>query len=97
MNTSDVRNMESGQWLYWAVAVPMTAAVVFLGLLWTGELRKIVRWVQSFGPHQHSYQPLPEDTYYDNYGPRTVGTSTPAFTQAGPAAPVFGRRCLYAR
>ena len=32
MNTNDIRNMEQGQWLFWAVAAPVTAAVVFIGL-----------------------------------------------------------------
>ncbi|KAI0097925.1 hypothetical protein GGR51DRAFT_577712 [Nemania sp. FL0031] len=70
MNTSDVRDMEQGQWIYWAVAVPVTAVVIFLGLLWTGELGNIVRWVQSFGPRQQSYQSLPDDIYYGGYQPR---------------------------
>ncbi|KAK1758176.1 hypothetical protein QBC47DRAFT_410891 [Echria macrotheca] len=49
MNTTDVRDMELGQWAYWAVALPVTALVIFLGLLWTGELGNMVGWVQSFG------------------------------------------------
>ncbi|KAF3762955.1 putative Mg2+ transporter [Cryphonectria parasitica EP155] len=69
MNTSDVRNMDGGQWVYWAVAVPVTAVVIFLGLLWTGELGNIVQWVLSFGPRQQGYQSLPDDIYYD-YPPR---------------------------
>jgi hypothetical protein len=45
MNTADIRNMDQGQWLYWATAVPVTIMVIFLGLLWTGELQNILAWV----------------------------------------------------
>lgn len=44
MNTSDIRDMELSQWAYWAAALPITAAVIFLGLLFTGELRNFLRW-----------------------------------------------------
>ncbi|KAK4168267.1 magnesium transport protein cora [Cladorrhinum sp. PSN259] len=53
MNSSDVRDMELGQWAYWATAVPVTVLVVFFGLLWTGELGNAARWcgdaVKSIG------------------------------------------------
>jgi len=65
MNTNDVRNMGLNQWAYWATAVPVTAAVIFLGLLWTGELGNIVRWVASFGPRNSGYQAIQDDLYYD--------------------------------
>ncbi|KJZ77848.1 hypothetical protein HIM_02485 [Hirsutella minnesotensis 3608] len=38
MNTSDVRNMAYGQWLYWAVALPVTLVVIVVGLWWMNEL-----------------------------------------------------------
>ncbi|KAF4125467.1 Mg2+ and Co2+ transporter CorA [Geosmithia morbida] len=44
MNTKDVRDMEWSQSIYWAVAIPVTALVIFLGLLMTGELEKVARW-----------------------------------------------------
>lgn len=44
MNTADIRDMDLGQWAYWAAALPVTAAVIFLGLLFTGELRALLRW-----------------------------------------------------
>lgn len=57
--------MDFGQWVYWATAVPITAAVVFFGLLWTGELGNILRWAASFGSHvRGGYQRIP-DEYYD--------------------------------
>ncbi|KAI7774753.1 hypothetical protein LA080_007918 [Diaporthe eres] len=66
INTKDIRDTELGQWAYWATAVPVTAAVVFFGLLWTGELGNMLRWVSSFGPHvgRGAYQRIRDD-YYD--------------------------------
>jgi hypothetical protein len=66
INTKDVRDTDLDQWAYWATAVPVTAAVVFFGLLWTGELGNILRWVSSFGSHvsKGHYQRIP-DEYYD--------------------------------
>lgn len=47
MNSSDVRDMAYGQWLYWAVALPVTALIIFLGLWWMGELGNVVKWVSG--------------------------------------------------
>jgi hypothetical protein len=33
MNTSDIRNTKSGQWLFWTIAVPVTSVVIGLSLL----------------------------------------------------------------
>ena len=49
MNTVDIRDMELGQWAYWATAVPVTIAVIFLGLLFTGELRNLALWALGLG------------------------------------------------
>lgn len=38
MNTSDVRDMDYEQWIFWATSVPLLALLVFLCLLWAGEL-----------------------------------------------------------
>lgn len=46
MNTSDVRNMELGQWLYWATALPATLTAILFGLWWMGELQKFGRWLR---------------------------------------------------
>lgn len=45
MNTADVRGMAFDQWLYWATAVPVTVAVILLGLWWMGELRNAFSWL----------------------------------------------------
>ena len=54
MNTSDIRDMEFSQWAYWAAALPITAAVVFLGLLFTGELRNLLRWAMEGGKRKEA-------------------------------------------
>lgn len=57
MNTSDIRDMEAGQWLYWASAIPVTILVIVLGLWWMGELAHLFDWMagkfrgeEKFGP-----------------------------------------------
>ncbi|KAK7931229.1 Mg2+ transporter protein- CorA-like/Zinc transport protein ZntB [Apiospora marii] len=45
MNTSDIANLESGQWVYWATAIPVTVLVIIIGLWWMGELRSLVEWL----------------------------------------------------
>ena len=37
MNTNDIRNLDQDQWLFWAVATPISILIV-LGLFWAGEL-----------------------------------------------------------
>ncbi|KAI1661526.1 hypothetical protein F4813DRAFT_386056 [Daldinia decipiens] len=64
MNTRDVRDMDLDQWAYWATSVPVTVVVIFLGLLWTGELGNLVYWIQSFSSHQQDSQP-PSDSEND--------------------------------
>ncbi|KAJ5922768.1 Nucleic acid-binding OB-fold [Penicillium verrucosum] len=48
MNTTDIRNIESGQWIYWAVAIPLTVIVMALTLFWAGELEIFYNLVKSF-------------------------------------------------
>ncbi|KAK0381418.1 hypothetical protein CLIM01_01279 [Colletotrichum limetticola] len=45
MNSSDIRDMEAGQWLYWATAIPVTILTIVLGLWWMGEIGHLVDWV----------------------------------------------------
>ncbi|KAI8965869.1 hypothetical protein F5Y11DRAFT_258925 [Daldinia sp. FL1419] len=47
MNSSDVRDMELGQWAYWAAALPTTIAVIVIGLWWMGELHNLIDWVRG--------------------------------------------------
>ncbi|KAJ0319397.1 hypothetical protein Brms1b_003825 [Colletotrichum noveboracense] len=47
MNTSDIRDMKAGQWLYWASAIPVTILVIVLGLWWMGELGHLFNWMAN--------------------------------------------------
>ncbi|MCJ1334652.1 hypothetical protein MMC10_011364 [Thelotrema lepadinum] len=38
MNTNDMRNLQQNQWIFWAVATPLSVVVIIVGLLWAGEL-----------------------------------------------------------
>ena len=53
MNTNDIRNMDQTQWLFWAVAIPVTIAVVFGGLYWAGELANVWEYLKNPRPQQH--------------------------------------------
>lgn len=44
MNSSDLRDMAQGQWLYWAVALPVTFGTILVGLWWMNELGNLVDW-----------------------------------------------------
>ncbi|KAJ3579507.1 hypothetical protein NPX13_g1054 [Xylaria arbuscula] len=52
MNTSDIRNLEQGQWLYWATAVPITIGVILIGLWWMGELGNAALWLLNLRQRQ---------------------------------------------
>ncbi|KAK1970693.1 hypothetical protein LY78DRAFT_569497 [Colletotrichum sublineola] len=67
MNSSDIRDMEDGQWLYWATAVPVTILTIVLGLWWMGEMGHIYIWVvrrirgdDTLGPTFPSREGVPE-------------------------------------
>ncbi|KFG86985.1 putative Mg2+ transporter [Metarhizium anisopliae] len=47
MNTNDIRDMDSGQWLYWAVAIPVTLLIIVIGLWWMGELGSVLEWLSG--------------------------------------------------
>ncbi|KAI0437042.1 hypothetical protein F4803DRAFT_556393 [Xylaria telfairii] len=52
MNTSDIRDLEQGQWLYWATAVPVTLGVILIGLWWMGELGNAALWLLNLRQRQ---------------------------------------------
>lgn len=67
MNTVDIRDMEHGQWAYWAAAVPLTVLVMLLGLLFTGELGNLAGWIvmkmrQMVGYYERPYR-MDDDSY----------------------------------
>lgn len=41
MNTSDIRDMEDRQWLFWAIALPLTIAILLLVYFWD-RIRRIL-------------------------------------------------------
>ncbi|KAF4997797.1 hypothetical protein FGRMN_3635 [Fusarium graminum] len=45
MNTTDVRDMNYSQWLYWVVAIPLTIIVIIVGLWFMGELGNLIQWM----------------------------------------------------
>ncbi|KAM0345277.1 hypothetical protein ACHAPU_006676 [Fusarium lateritium] len=45
MNTTDVRDMNYSQWLYWVVAIPLTIMVIIVGLWFMGELGNLIQWL----------------------------------------------------
>lgn len=54
MNTSDIANMELGQWVYWATALPTTGLVIVLGLWWMGELENLFSKLPGWFPYRPS-------------------------------------------
>lgn len=76
MNTTGVRDMSSGQWLYWAVAIPVTGAVILGGLWWMGELGNLARRVTAkTSSRSNSFwvngQPPEVKDKWGHYGPGT--------------------------
>jgi hypothetical protein len=47
MNTSDVRNMDGTQWVFWVVAIPLTIVIMFASLWFAGLLDGLRRWLAS--------------------------------------------------
>ncbi len=50
MNTSDVRDMDYSQWLFWVVALPVTFLVIVVGLWWMNELGNVMWWLTGQQP-----------------------------------------------
>lgn len=44
MNTSDIRDMQYGQWVYWTAAIPLTIVVIAGSLYWAGALGDWHAW-----------------------------------------------------
>lgn len=63
MNTSDMRNMSQKQWLFWAVAIPLTLVIVIISLLWAGELKNAWNALAKLFPQRErsGYQGDQED------------------------------------
>jgi hypothetical protein len=50
MNTFDVRNMGSSQWIFWAAGVPFTVLILVILLIATGEIGAVRKWIYGFIP-----------------------------------------------
>ncbi|KAM4059652.1 corA-like Mg2+ transporter protein [Hirsutella rhossiliensis] len=91
MNTSDVRNMVSGQWLYWAVTVPVTLMVILIGLWWMNELGNVIQWIMGKRPDRAPgagntvrwVSQMPGTTYMASAPPQLDPETAPAVPYAG--------------
>ncbi|KAG8526373.1 uncharacterized protein KY384_000366 [Bacidia gigantensis] len=73
MNTRDIRDMRSSQWVFWAVALPLTAFIILIGLSWTGKMQHIWDrlgefWQGSNRRHRHYKRMQQEDFRQDRIG-----------------------------
>lgn len=65
MNTSDIRDMKQGQWLYWGAAIPLTGLIIILCLLFTGDIIDLAQWMRKLVPRRanvYSHNILPTDS-----------------------------------
>ena len=65
MNTSDIRDMKQGQWLYWGAAIPLTGLIIILCLLFTGDIIDLAHWMRKLVPRRanvYSHNLLPTDS-----------------------------------
>lgn len=54
MNTSDIRDMSSKQWLFWVIGIPLTSVIIIVGLMWVGELGNAWRgFLRLFSTHPY--------------------------------------------
>lgn len=63
-NTNDIRNMELNQWVYWAVALPLTVIIISICLALAGELRNLrprfAKFWSKEGRARPGYTAIPE-------------------------------------
>ncbi|KAH8819883.1 hypothetical protein F5884DRAFT_762073 [Xylogone sp. PMI_703] len=55
MNTSDVRNMPFRQWVFWATALPLTALIIAVCLIWAGEVGNFWEGVRAIWGDRKKY------------------------------------------
>lgn len=46
MNTSDIRDMDTGQWVFWAVAIPLAVVIISICLFCTGGAPNILNGIR---------------------------------------------------
>lgn len=61
MNTGDIRTLEKGQWIFWAVAIPLTVIVIVLSLWYADNIgrRRSVLPARSDYDSQPILPPVP--------------------------------------
>ncbi|KAF2402447.1 hypothetical protein EJ06DRAFT_339993 [Trichodelitschia bisporula] len=84
INTADVRDMKAKQWAFWAAALPLTALVIGLTLLWTGELDRFWGGFRKLSGRRPSTSP-PAGGHPGPPGP--PGPSDPLFGEPPPPYP----------
>lgn len=89
MNTADVRDMGSGQWLYWAVALPVTLLIIVVGLWWMNELGNVVRWMTGRQPSRATGGggPVPQGPEKTTYIVAPAATNTDSDYEDGREVP----------
>lgn len=78
MNTSDVRNMQKGQWIFWASVIPVTLLVVVASLFGAGVLTLADLRSGLRNGYEEVYSRLPDDEEihsfeHDRHQPRIRG------------------------
>lgn len=58
MNTNDIRNMDTSQWVYWAVALPLTFIMVCLAALVFGTVPEMTAAVSRWWARAVQHNPL---------------------------------------
>ncbi|KAI9642368.1 hypothetical protein NHQ30_009172 [Ciborinia camelliae] len=100
MNTNDVRNMDLTQWIFWAIAIPLTIIIIALVLLWSDEWYDFWRAIGNLlgrksksksNEKRRYYLRLPEGSNYPRAEPIMpgLGIAPPPPPPRAPATGVF--------
>ncbi|ESZ93269.1 hypothetical protein SBOR_6369 [Sclerotinia borealis F-4128] len=83
MNTNDVRNMDLTQWLFWVIAIPLTAIIIGLVLIWSDEWYNFWSGFSNLWKNKtkRRYVRRPED--YTRVEPMTTLSMAPAARASG--------------
>ena len=99
MNTSDIANMEQGQWVFWIAAIGLTVIVVVIALVWADEFgntyREMLRllrgdWIRDKSVYGHAQLPTLGRARRDSSDPNAQGLGVmdiPDTTLGDPFAP----------
>jgi hypothetical protein len=68
MNTSDIRDMDTGQWVFWAVAIPLTVSILSICIFFTGGAANTMSGIRPFWPGGHRAGLEPAG-YLNHYAP----------------------------